>query len=261
MIALLGFLHHVKVLVELLFIRKSSPVHAGQAIGILIAMPVAGSQRHDLECAGRDSIGRRHVRTATQVFPILSRGAGGVPAQAIRPRIRCPLGVVQLVFACLSLELHHPFFERKLVAGEWPVFCDDLFHLTFNRCKILGADGPVRGDRHVVVKTIVHGRTVHQLHARNHALNRFGHDVGRAVPDEKQRIRRRLAGLAIHRGDDRQVSIAIDDRAQIAELAVDFRADCGFRQARADVAGDLCRGPGGVVLSNAAIRQFDANHE
>jgi hypothetical protein len=109
MVALFGFLDLLEVLVELLLVEEGGAVDALEAVGADVAVPVRRGDAHDLEAF--DAAGRGNVGAHAEVFPVLARLAGDVPAQRFGAAIDRALRVVDLVLVSLGLEALHSFVE------------------------------------------------------------------------------------------------------------------------------------------------------
>ena len=192
--------------------------------------------------------------TFTQVLPILVRLTCGVPTEPIRTRFDRALGIIDLVLAAFGLQLLHAFVDRQVIPRKRPILRDDLGHRRFDRIKVIRADRPVRRHGHVVIEPFVQWRAVHQLNAGNDALDRLRHHVGAAMTNQQQRRLAGLAGLAIDRGDQRKLGVLFDQRAGIAQFAVDLRADDRLGQAGPDVGRDLSGRHRLVVGADGSVR-------
>ena len=74
----------------------------------------------------------------------------------------------------------------KLVPRERPVFLDDLAHLFFDACEVVGADGLFEVE--VVVEAIVEWWAVGEFCFGPEAFDGLGHDVGGGVSQEVERV-------------------------------------------------------------------------
>ena len=132
-------------------------------------MPIAAGKRcHFVRGNAR---GGWHVRTAAKVFPIFSRRSRCVPTQrgvAARSfrRIAGAPRVVNFIFAAFAVGLGHAIGGVHFKAREGSIFCDNSSHFLLNFGEIVGAWNLSGGEGHVVVEALLHGRSIHQLHAR-----------------------------------------------------------------------------------------------
>ncbi len=257
MVPLLRLFEQLQVLLQLLLVGEGDAVDAGQSIALLVAVPVARREVHDLERA--DPPGGRNVGASAEILPVGARGSGGVPGEFARAGLDRPLRVVELVLRSFLAELVEARAGGHLVAGEGAILLHDPLHLRFDPLEVLAGDrGPV-GKRHVVVEALLDRRTVDQLDAREQVGDRLRHHVGGGMAKQEQAVRIHVA-LAGLRGDEGEFAIRVDRRVEVRERSVDDRAERRFRETGADVGRDLGRRGGTVELAFAPVGKRDAGH-
>ena len=132
-------------------------------------MPIAAGQRGHFVCGNA----RRgwNVRTTAKILPIFPGRSSGVPTQrGVGAGSFCgvagALRVVNFIFAAFAVGLGHAIGCAHFKAREGAIFRHNSSHFLLNFGEIVGAWNLPRGERHVVIKALLHGRSVHQLHAR-----------------------------------------------------------------------------------------------
>ena len=105
---------------------------------------------------------------------------------------------------------------------------DDLRHARLDRLEVVGGEGAA--DLKVVVEAVFDRGADSELRRREEVLDRLGHDVGRRVAEDVERL-----GALV--GDDLD-GVAVGDRGvHVDQLATDLAGDRGQRQTRADGLG------------------------
>ena len=174
MVALLGFFHHLEVLVEHALLGEGDAVDTGQLLAVLVALPVGAGDGGQLD--GLDVVDVLDVRAAAQV------GEGTV-------RVERDLAVLQvldelaLVLVALLLEIVHRIRLGHLLALERLLSSRQLDHLVLNRLEVGLGNLPV-AQVHVVVETDLDSRSHTELDARVERFKRFRHQVGGRMPED-----------------------------------------------------------------------------
>ena len=101
-------------------------------------------------------------------------------------------------------------------------------HARLDRLEVVGREGAA--DLEVVVEAVFDGGADAELRHREEVLDRLGHDVGRRVTQDVQRL-----GALV--GDDLDGVAVGDDGVHVDELAADLAGDGRLRQTRADRLG------------------------
>ena len=112
---------------------------------------------------------------------------------------------------------------------------DDLFHLRFDRGKILLLQR--LGHVEVIIKAALHRRPERKLHSLLQPHDRASHDVGRRVPHHAQRLR------IFHR-EDANLDLAVRRQLVVESdnLAIDLRGHRRLEQASPDRSGNFLSG-------------------
>ena len=246
MVPLLRFFELLEVVVQLFLRRESRAVDPGEAVGIFIAVPVAGGEREYL-CRA-DAPGGKRVRPAAEIFPVPARLAGSVERNLrIGVMFVRSLGVGDFELRTFLFQLFHSFFRGKLTAAKGPVFFDDTRHFFLDGFEIIGRELAVFRECDVIVKAVIKRRAVDEHRFRRNLLNRLGHHVSGGVPYEVEAVRIEVA-RPIFVGDDGQLAVVFDDGGKVAQLAINFAAERGLGEAGADVFRDLQCGDRLVVF-------------
>ena len=252
-VALFGFFEELQVSFEAFLVGKAGTVHAGQLVAVLVAMPVGTGEAQHLESL--ELARRGHVRTGTEVFPVLARFASHVEAEGAVAAFagESAFSVIRLVLVAFGAL--QAFGGAHFAAGKRTVFLDDFLHALFDALEIRLLDRC--GSHQIVVETLVDSRTVGELGAREQVADGFGQHVAAAVAQQHQSI-----GVVVARGDDAD-SAAFGERAGkvqdlVAELDAQSFACETFRNALCnfEAGGARCYGTYGAIGEG----EFDLRH-
>ena len=182
-IALLRFLDPLQVGLEVRVTQERRAVDALHRLVLRIPLPVRVRGAQQLERL--EPPGRRHVRADAEIderVPILDRVAGDL-------RLSRGLLLDQLYLerlAVLREELLR-FLARPRLPLVRQVLGREFLHLLFDGVEILGHERPI--DDEVVEEALVGGRPDPALRAGEEVGHRSGHEVRRAVPIQRKRLR------------------------------------------------------------------------
>ena len=174
MVAALGFFEQREVFVEHLLLGEGDAIDARHHGTLLIATPIGRADGHHLDCL--DEAGVEEVRTAAEVGECTLRVGGDIAIFEVGNEF------VFVVLPLVAKELES-IVLRDGSAHHILLLLLKLHHLLFNLGKVVLADGHSFGRHHIVVETIFNGRTDAKLGAGPKFLHRFGHKVGRRVPE------------------------------------------------------------------------------
>ena len=149
------------------------------------------------------------------------------------------------------MQSRRSFSAAQFITRKRPVFFDDFLHLRFDFFKVFGRERMIEID--VIIKAIIHGRTVDQLGLRIKFTDRLGHHMGAVVTQQLQRI-----GVAA--GDDLYRCVLLDGAGQVAKRAVHLDGQSVLRQPRADRLRDFQAGHRPIEFPDASVGQRDGNH-
>jgi hypothetical protein len=238
-VAALGLLEEVQVGIELLFIEVGGAVNALQLGAGRVGAPVG--TRHLEQLDGLDEAGVGHVGPAAQIgeFALLVDGDGA---------FRQLLDHLELVGLVLV--------ERQgLGLGDLPAANREL---GFDQFLDLGLDAGevlLRDRRHVdvVVEALFDHRADGELGLRVKPQDGLGHDVGRAVAHDRERLR-------VLRGDETHDRITVDARVQVHQPLVQLHRDTVAGQPFGDAHGHVQPGEGLLKILYVTIRKCYADH-
>ena len=242
MVAFFGFLEHGQILVEHRLLRERDAVDTRQHLVLLVAAPVGSGYGSQL-----DRLDVSHVR---QMGPPAQVGELSVGIETDRAVLE-PLDQFYLILvAFLGVGLHRVglayFASRDGLLGP-----GQLLHFLFDfRQVALGDRG--RGV-HVVVESVLDARADAELDARVERFERFGHQVGRRVPEC-------LLAFGVFPFVQLDLRVGDDGTVQVHDFAVDRGRQHFLSQTRADAFGDLHRRRPLGVLTNAAVGESHFNH-
>ncbi len=140
--------------------------------------------------------------------------------------------------------LHH-------LAGERRVALDDLAHLGFDLRQIVGRERLFPGE--VVIEAVVDHRADGDLRAGIELLHRLGHDMGRVVADELERLR-------VLARDDADRGVALDRRGKVVELAVELDRHRLLGKRLGDGLGDVAARDSRFEVARGTIGKLKGNH-
>jgi hypothetical protein len=204
-VALLGFLEHAQVGLQLVFRRPGRAVDALQLLVGLVATPVGAGHLHELEVLQATRAG--HVRAAAEVL----EAALAVQAHVLAGRDAADdLGLVVLA---LGLEVLNRLVARQHSAHHGLVLRSQLAHALLDGGQVLGREGALAGE--VVVEAVVDDRADGHLRLGEQLLHGIGQQVRRAVADD-------LEAVGVLVGDDGQRRVGLEAVAEVDEPAVDF---------------------------------------
>src|SRR5499425_378129 len=185
MIALLRLFDAPEVLLQLVLAEPRRAVDALEHRVLLVATPVGGGRREELEVL--DLARGGDVRPAAEIdeVPLLVQGDGG--------RIDAADDLHLERLAAL-LEEADGLLARQLRALEGRVGLGELTHARLDSLEVLRREG--RGLGEVVVEAVLDGRANGDLDLGEELLHRLRHQVGGGVAERGQRLRRavRVAG-------------------------------------------------------------------
>ena len=192
------------------------------------------------------------MRAATHVEPC------ALAARFARPIDRQIFALGQFL-GPFSLEIFTfgpPFGDQIITrphfANQRLVRFNNLAHLLFDRGQVFQTERLTRGGcHHVIVEPVIGCRAKSDLRARPQSLHRFGQDMGVVMAHQFERI------ALVARGDQCQLSIAVERTRHIAHFAVHTRCQRGFGQARTNRRGHVSRGRPRRHFAHRAIRQVD----
>ncbi len=240
-----------QMLVELLLVEPASAVDARKHRVLLVAAPIGARDARQLERIGIDLAGGGQVRAAAHVEPRVVALAGAVDGQFLA------FGKLLRPFGLEGLALLLPALDQLLAAPDFAdqrfVRRDDLAHLGFDRGQVLLGEGAILG-REVVIEAVVGRWAKGDLRAGKQLLHRLGEDVRVIVARELERI------LLVARRDERELRIAFERTADVAQFAVDARGERGLGEPRTDRRGDVRRGSPRGYLTDGTVGQRDTEH-
>jgi hypothetical protein len=158
---------------------------------------------------------------------------------------------LRLVRLALLAEKTHRLVPIPDLANDGLVPAHDLAHACLDALQILGRERVLAGE--VVVEAVLDGGTDGDLGVRIQLLHGLGHDVGGVVAQK-------LEPVGLGGGDDGNLGVVVDERAEILEFAVDAHGEGILGEALADVGGDVRAAQGRLVASHRAIGQTDIRH-
>ena len=175
-VALLGFLQHVHVLVELFLGGKGDAVDAGEHLVVLVALPVGARDTGELKGLERLGVADVGADAHVDVVALLVEGDTGVVVQVA--------DVLDLVLLATLLHKGDGLGAGLLKDGELEVLLDDLFHLGLDRGKVVLADLDALGQVDVVVEAVVGRGAVGKVGLGIETLDGLCHDVRGGVTDD-----------------------------------------------------------------------------
>ena len=178
MVALLGFLAHLKPLVELRFVFKRRPVNALQLRVLFVAAIIRRRQPKQLE---RLHIPRaRHMRPSTEVnkFAIAEKSNLLLLRYVINP----PQLERLLQLRVMRLRL----LARHLGKLESLILLHHLLHLRLDLLKIIRREPMLQIE--VIIKPLIRRRPNIQLRLRPNPQNRRGQHMRARMPNARQPI-------------------------------------------------------------------------
>ena len=206
MVALLGFLEHAQVLLQLVLGRPRGAVDALEHLVAMVAAPIGAGHLHQLEVL--EPARRRHVRPAAEIL----EGTLAIERDFLAGRNAADdLGLVGLADA---LEMRDRFIARQDTTPDLLVLLGELGHLRFDRDQILRRERTLV--REVVEEAVLDDRADRDLRIGKQLLHRIGEQVCRRMADHVEAGRILL-------GQDREPGVVIDpevgvDRARIRAL-------------------------------------------
>ncbi len=199
-VPLFGLLDKVQVLFQLFFVKESGSVKPLELGAVLVGPPVGPGVLHELETA--DKTGVRHMGTPAKIDERSLLVQGNLPVFELFDQLDF-VGIVFEKFNGFFFGYHH---SLKRLFGF-----DDFFHFRFNGWEV------VLGNRwhiDVVVKSVLYHRTDGKKGVFIQVLHRFGHDVGRAVPQD-------FKGFLVIDRNEPELCIPVDHRIHIEKGAVE----------------------------------------
>ena len=226
MIALLGFLEHVQVLLQLVLRGPGRAVDALQLLVAVVTAPIGAGHFHQLEVL--ELARARHVRAAAQVLEL---------AFAIERHVfalRDAGNDLRLVGLAETLEVGHGLVARQHAALDLLVLLRELDHLRLDGRQILRREGPLVGE--VVVEAVLDDRADRHLRLGEQLLHRIGQQVRRRVADHVQAV-----GVLLRHDGQRRVGLdQVAGVHQVHCVALpQATPQRRLGQARADGRGDL----------------------
>ena len=128
------------------------------------------------------------------------------------------------------------------LAGDRLVAPDDVAHPRLDLLEVLGRER--RGASEIVIESVFGGRAEGDLGFGIELLDRLGHHMRRVVAQDVEPVR-------LVAGDDRDRGVMVDDRREVARLAVELQRDRRLGEARADRGGDV--GAGSAARRNCDV--------
>ncbi len=244
MVALLGFLQHMEIGIELRLIGPGRAVDARQHRVVAVAAPIGSGHLHQLEGIA-DLAGRSHVRTAAEVEPV-----------ALRVDLQILIfgnGVDQFDLVALTLVVEDTSCARAVphLLGEGPVATDDLAHLLLDGRKIVRRERLVAGE--IVVEAVLDHRPDRHLRSRPQFLHRFGEHVRRIVANQLERAR-------VVAGDDLDLAGRAERVGKVAHGAVERVGDGLLGQRFRNLLRERGAGRRRIVLADGTIGKLSGKH-
>jgi hypothetical protein len=220
-VALLGFLEHGQVLLQVVLGRPGGAVDALQHLVAVVAAPVGTGHLHQLEVLEPTRGG--HVRAAAQVL----EGAFAVQRDVLAGRDAGD--DLRLVVLAESLEEGHRLVTRQHAAFDPLVALAELDHLGLDREQVLRREGTLVGE--VVVEAVLDHRPDRHLRIGEQLLHRIGEQVRRRVADDFQPV-----GILVRQDGQRGVGLdAVAGVHHAGGIALSHATgDRGLGQARTD---------------------------
>ena len=162
-VALLRFLQHIEISVQLILLRESRAVNTLQHLVFTVAAPVCAGDIHQLHTVALDTTGRIKMRAGTQVgkVALLVERNGRVLRQVVDE-----LHLVRLI---LLLHQFTRLSTRQLKTLQRQFFLADLLHLGLERIQMLLRERERRVK--VIVEAVFDRRADCELHFRIQALD------------------------------------------------------------------------------------------
>ena len=253
-VALGGFFEQLHVSFETFLVSKAGTVNTSELVALLVAVPVSTGNRKHLESLKLAR--RRHVRTGTEVFPVLARFARYIKTQLAIRTFASESTFSVIVLVLVAFRASEAFFGANFATSERTVFLDDFLHPLFNLREVFFLE---RSRCHqIVVETLVDCRTVSELCAREQVADGFGEHVAAAVTEEHQCIR-----IVVARGDDADGTAFGERTGKVQNLFAEFNAKSlaceAFRNALCnfEAGGARCYGTYGAIGEG----KFDLRHK
>ena len=166
-VALLCLFENHEVLVQEGFLGEGYAVDTGELLTLLVASPVGSGYAGELD--GLDDFGVHQMRAAAEVgeFTVAVVCDGTVLELADE---------LALVLVSLFLEVLHRLALGDVYPLEMLLLACEFEHLLLNLRKVGVGDG-LSPEVHVVVESVLYGRSNTELHARIESLEGLGHQV------------------------------------------------------------------------------------
>jgi hypothetical protein len=233
-----------QVLLQIVFTGPGGAIHALQHFILAVTTPVGTGHFHQLEML--ELAGAGHVRAPAQVF----KRAFAVQAHVLIGRnAGNDLGFVVLA---QTLEISHGLVTRQHPTHHWLVLVGQLCHAFFDGHQIFRGKGAAV--REVVIKPVVDHWTNRDLRLRKQVLDRIGQQV-------RCRVANQLQAFRVFGRDDGQIRVGGHAEAGVDQLAIDFAAQSGLGQTRANRGSHLGHGHRTGEFTQRTVGKFDLNHE
>ena len=128
----------------------------------------------------------------------------------------------------------------------------DLGHALFNGLEVFRREVVAR--RKVVIKTVLNGRSDSDLRAREELLYRLRQQVSGGVTNN-------FYGRLIAIRENTERGVALNHIGGIDLSAVNHTSECGFRETRANIGGDIKHCDRGIKSALGSIREGNNRHE
>src|SRR6267142_248396 len=218
MVTAFGFFEPKEVLVEILLVGPGSAVDALQLGVAGIAAPIGARYTHQLECLA-EIAGRREMRSDAQI------NKPALPIEADLLTGRDFADIFRLVAFPDAAKKRDRGVAVPDLARNRLVTPHDLAHTGFDPFEVFRRERLGSGE--IVIEPRLSRRAKGDLGIGIELLDRLGHHMGGIVAKDLESF----GGIARYDGNR---GVAIDDRGEVARLAVDTNGDRGFGEPRPD---------------------------
>ena len=246
MIALLGLFDHPQVGFELLLGEERRGVETLQLLARRVSLPVGASQRQQLERT--DRAGGGHVRPAAEIEELT------LAVEGERLVVRQAASMCSTLYDLLQVAADlQGLVARLLDSLERLIQLDDLLHLGFDGREILLRERLVAVE--IVVEPVFDGGSERQLHALVQPHHRAGHDMGRGMPHDGQRL-----GVPPRKHPQLHVAVGGEFVVEPYELPVNFGRNRLGGRVEPGLRGDFSRTNWPVVTLVHSVGQSNSEH-